>query len=195
MEIFLYWVRINISFTHSPFWVQVWGLPFENMFEEVGRDLGNRLGKYKETDKRSWLLEQAKFMRVHVDLPIDRPLWRGGNIVNPRGEKFWVSFKYERIPTFCFLCGILGHDERHRSGNSNNLEAYRQYSDWLRANGGQKIGSEKPKASGSGGFEERNEGSSVDRQTLSASDSMNMEAEQVGLPMTIQIQNQNHAHP
>ena len=74
MEIFLYWVRINISFTHSPFWVQVWGLPFENMFEEVGRDLGNRLGKYKETDKRSWLSEQAKFMRVHVDLPIDKPL-------------------------------------------------------------------------------------------------------------------------
>ena len=43
----------NISFTHSPFWVQVWGLPFENMSEEVGRDLGNRLGKYIETDKWS----------------------------------------------------------------------------------------------------------------------------------------------
>ena len=43
----------NISFTHSPFWVQVWGLPFENMSKEVGRDLGNRLGKYIETDKWS----------------------------------------------------------------------------------------------------------------------------------------------
>ena len=74
MDIFLYQVRINISFTHSPFWVLVWGLPFENMSEEVGRDLGNRLGKYKGTNKRSWLLEQAKFMRVHVDLPIDKPL-------------------------------------------------------------------------------------------------------------------------
>ena len=78
----------NISFTHSPFWVQVWGLPFENMFEEVGRDLGNRLGKYIETDKWSWLSEQAKFMRVRVDLPINRPLQRGGNIVNPDDEKF-----------------------------------------------------------------------------------------------------------
>nr|POE95423.1 hypothetical protein CFP56_62209 [Quercus suber] len=29
----------NISFTHSPFWVQVWGLPFENLSEEVGKDL------------------------------------------------------------------------------------------------------------------------------------------------------------
>ena len=54
----------NISFTHSPFWVQVWGLPFENMSEEVGRDLGNRLGNYIETDKQFWLSKQAKFMRV-----------------------------------------------------------------------------------------------------------------------------------
>ena len=115
----------NISFTHSPFWVQVWGLPFENMSEEVGRDLGNRLGKYIEMDKRSWLSKQAKFMRVQVDLPITRPLRRGGNIVNPDGEKFWVSFKYERLPTFCFRCGILGHDERQCPGNSNIPEAYR----------------------------------------------------------------------
>ena len=93
------------------------------MSEEVGRDLGNRLGKYIETDKRSWLSEQAKFMRVQVDLPITRPLQRGGNIVNPDGEKFWVSFKYERLPTFCFRCGILGHDERQCPGNSN--EAHR----------------------------------------------------------------------
>ena len=95
------------------------------MSEEVGRDLGNRLGKYIETNKRSWLSEQAKFMRVQVDLPITRPLQRGGNIVNLDGEKFWVSFKYERLPTFCFRCGILGHDERQCPGNSNIPEAHR----------------------------------------------------------------------
>ncbi|XP_050290282.1 uncharacterized protein LOC126728517 [Quercus robur] len=79
---------INISFTHSPFWVQVWGLPFENMSEEVGRDLGNKLGKYIETDKRSWLSEQAKFMRVRVDLPIDRPLRRATTSLNQKVRSF-----------------------------------------------------------------------------------------------------------
>ena len=72
----------TISFTHSPFWVQVWGFPFDCMSEEMGRELGSKLGRYIESDKRSWLPEQAKFIRIHVDLPIDKPLRRGGNIVN-----------------------------------------------------------------------------------------------------------------
>ena len=176
----------NISFTHSPFWVQVWGLPFKNMFEEVGRDLGNRLGKYIEIDKRSWLSEQAKFMRIRVDLPIDRPLRRGANIVNLEGEKFWVTFMYERLPTFCFLCGILGHDEKHCSGKSSTSEAHKQYGDWLRANGGSKLGSETFKKSNSSGFEDHREGGSVDQQTPLASVSMDTEAEPTGFPMSIQ---------
>lgn len=41
----------NISFTHFPFWIQIWGLPFESMTEEVGKELGNKLGKYIESDR------------------------------------------------------------------------------------------------------------------------------------------------
>ena len=72
----------NISFTHTPLWVQVWSLPFESMTEEVGKDLGSKLGKYIDSDRRSWLLEHAKFMRIRVDIPIDKPLRKGGNVVN-----------------------------------------------------------------------------------------------------------------
>ena len=45
----------NISFTHTPLWVQVWSLPFESMTEEVGKDLGSKLGKFIDSDRRSWL--------------------------------------------------------------------------------------------------------------------------------------------
>lgn len=52
-------------------------MPFENMTEEVGKGIGNRLGHFIEVDKRSWQEDHAKFMRVKVDLPIEKPL-RGG---------------------------------------------------------------------------------------------------------------------
>ena len=44
----------NIIFSHSPFWVQVWGVPFELMTEDTRRDIGNTMGNFVEMDKRSW---------------------------------------------------------------------------------------------------------------------------------------------
>ncbi|XP_075654850.1 uncharacterized protein At4g02000-like [Castanea sativa] len=140
----------NISLTHSPFWVQIWGLPFESMIEEVGKDLGRKLGKYIELDRRSWLAEQAKFLQIRVDIPIDKPLRRGVNTVNSEGGKYWVTFKYERLPNFYFVCGVLGHDEKHCSRNQGRTKNHRQYGDWIRANSGVKGGFEKQKAISSG---------------------------------------------
>ena len=64
----------NILFTHSPFWVQIWDLPFEYMSIEVSRELGNSLGKFIESDRRIGNSDQAKFMRIRVDLQLDKPL-------------------------------------------------------------------------------------------------------------------------
>nr|POE76313.1 hypothetical protein CFP56_25681 [Quercus suber] len=67
----------NITFTHSSFWVQVWGLPFELLSEETGKDIGNSIGIFVETDKRSGHTNQAKFMLIRVELQLDKPLRRG----------------------------------------------------------------------------------------------------------------------
>ena len=71
------------------------------MSEMVGRDIGNNMGRFIEIDKRAFQSEQAKYLRIKVDLPIDKPLRRGGNVVGIEGDKYWVHYKYERLPTFC----------------------------------------------------------------------------------------------
>ena len=139
----------NITFTHVPFWVQIWGLPFENLYKDVGKDLGNNLGRYLETNKRMWLTKQAKFLRIRVDSPLNKPLHRGGNILNLDEEKTWVNYKYERLPSFCFWCGFLGHNEKHCPNPPCNPDSPKQYGEWLRANGNQKNGVNKQKNSNS----------------------------------------------
>ena len=123
----------NISFTHTPFWVQVWGLPFEYMSKDAGKDIGSRLGRVLEVDKRSLQAEQAKFIRVRIELPIDKPLRRGGNITNTEGDRCSIIFKYERLPTFCYICGILGHYDKYCHENHMENVNERQYGEWLRA--------------------------------------------------------------
>lgn len=43
----------KITFTHSPFWVQIWGLPFEHMSQEARKDIGNKIGRFIDVDKHS----------------------------------------------------------------------------------------------------------------------------------------------
>lgn len=165
----------NIIFTHSLFWVQIWELPFEMMDKEVGMELGNSLGKFMEANKRLGQADQARFMRIRVDLPLDKPLRRGGKIVNAEGGKFWITFKYERLPCFCYLCGRMGHDEKHCPNISNWRNALKQYGDWLRANG-----KSAPEKSRSTSCENRDE---VGRN--SEEDHVQTMAENMSSPVTI----------
>ena len=83
------------------------------MTEDTSRDIGNRIGKFLEADKRSWQSYQLTYMRAMAELPLNKPLRKGGYLMNGEGEKLWVTFKYERLPMVCYFCGRLGHDDKH----------------------------------------------------------------------------------
>ena len=71
--------------------------------------------------------------------------------------KFSSSFQMEWLPNFCFICGVLGHGEKHHSGFQGKFECHRLFEDWTRENSGFKGVFEKHKAASSGGLEERKE--------------------------------------
>ena len=95
-------------------------------------------------------------MRIRVDLQLDKPFRHGGKIASMEGEKFWVTFKYERLPTFCFICGKMGHDDRHCHMSIEEHNTSWQYGDWLRENGNPKMGLDRSCSTSSGGREDRN---------------------------------------
>lgn len=51
------------------------------------------------------------------------------------GAWLWINFKYERLPSFCFYCGIIGHSDKFCESLSNNPQASeeRKYESSLRA--------------------------------------------------------------
>lgn len=92
--------------------MQVWGLPFDLLNPEAASDIGRGVGRVIEVDNTAFSTEQARFLRVRIEVPLDQPLRRRGPVVSPEGDKSWVVFKYERITGLCFSCGRLGHEMR-----------------------------------------------------------------------------------
>ena len=103
------------------------------MTEKLGRDIGSNLGVFITADTRSWSADQAKFMRIRVNIPIDKPLRRCGTVVSLEGEETRVFFRYEKLPIFCYQCGVMGHDDRHCTSQRSKSNDPLQYRDWLRA--------------------------------------------------------------
>ena len=122
-----------VMFTSIPLWVQVWGLPFDLISEEACRDIGGGLGKVMEIDTKALSSEQARFVKVRVEIPLDKPLRWNGVVVNPEGDKFHVGFKYERLVGFCYHCGKTGHEAKECSYPRDQNQRGYPYREWLKA--------------------------------------------------------------
>ena len=97
--------------------------------------IGSTLGMVEQAEDVDEGTHKRSFMRVRVELDIRAPLCKGRKVVMG-DQDYWVSFKYEQLPNFCYWCGLLTHDEKEcelwiRSKGSL-LAADQQYGTWLR---------------------------------------------------------------
>uniref|UniRef100_A0A803NLH2 Reverse transcriptase n=1 Tax=Cannabis sativa TaxID=3483 RepID=A0A803NLH2_CANSA len=100
-----------IPLSHVDMWIQLHDIQSRFKTAQVCKDLGNFIGSFVEADKKNFLGLWRDYLRIRVTLDVSKPLKRRKKILTVDGKEFWVNFKYEHVPTFCFICGIMGHSE------------------------------------------------------------------------------------
>ncbi|CAD6228922.1 unnamed protein product [Miscanthus lutarioriparius] len=101
----------DVIFDELAIWINILNLPFGLRNEKWCYELASKIGKkvlkvYVDEQKRT----VGKELRARVIIPINEPLARGVSVFSSRRQrKEWYDVVYERVPYFCFSCGIIGH--------------------------------------------------------------------------------------
>lgn len=127
----------NLHF--GSFWVKAYELPFMVRTKAMTKKLGGILGTFEEVDQKD-AHQNGRFLCIKVTLNSRLPLKRG-TVVRFKDKILKVFFKYERLLTFCFVCGRFGHQlkdcddvgELSEEGFEQLEERDFSYEAWLRA--------------------------------------------------------------
>lgn len=116
-------------------WVWIHDLRAGFMTEKVVQEVGNYIGTFVESCQSNFTCIWREFLRVRVKVDLEKPLKRRMKVRKAGNEWFWIVFKYENAPTFCFICGILGHSDKFCSRLFDTLEEEiaKPYGVWMRA--------------------------------------------------------------
>lgn len=116
-------------------WVQIYDMPRGFISENILRNIGTSFGMYIKSDLGTFDGGWKPYIRIRVALNVDKPLKRRIKIKREGNTWSWINFKYEKLGTFCFVCGVIGHSERDCAAvyaNPNKLDE-KAYGTWLRA--------------------------------------------------------------
>ncbi|KAK3030809.1 hypothetical protein RJ639_037190 [Escallonia herrerae] len=130
----------EVKLSTSPFCIRVCGLPPNRMTKNNTTTIGNKIGKLLQIDCSNEGKNGAtSCMRLQVEIDIEKPFPKGFAIKREGKEYAWISFRYERLPKFCFGCGHLGHVKKWCNRTIDpSMEwiyagAARPYTPWIRA--------------------------------------------------------------
>jgi hypothetical protein len=90
----------QMDFSFSPIWIQIHDMPLGCMNRAVGHQIGNSIGRVE--DDVGW----GRYLRIRVAINLYQPLERGRSLIISKTSR-WVSFKYKKLPVFCFRCGRI----------------------------------------------------------------------------------------
>lgn len=125
----------KVKLQYADIWVQIYDIPRGFLSENILKSVGESMGKYIRSEAKTFEGAWKPFVRIRVSVNIEKPLKRRMRIKREGDNWSWMNFKYERLGTFCFVCGILGHSERECSVVYANpdKQVEKAYGTWLKA--------------------------------------------------------------
>lgn len=123
----------DIPLYQIPFWVRVYDLPFKGRNNESNaKAIGDKVGVYMNIDK-SDVVGINKSLRIRVMIDVRKPLVKEISLKRRGGIIDMIKISYEKLPLFCYLCGMLGHGEKDCNVENDDNMSKRKYGDQLRA--------------------------------------------------------------
>jgi hypothetical protein len=122
----------TLDFDHVPVWIQLWGLPHHCKTKAMGRHLGSLMGEVENSEVYEYPGKKI-IIKIKVAINVHKPIQSGIHVGNPTDGTCWVDFRYEKLPQFCFNCGLIGHAANLCRNQALNMETLAPLGPWIRS--------------------------------------------------------------
>lgn len=102
----------EIVFDRMEVWARILDLPLGWMNQARGFHAMSLIGQVVKMDVDADGKASGAFLRARVAIEIAKPVWRGVLLRMSKNEDpKWFQAQYEKLPYYCFACGVIGHSE------------------------------------------------------------------------------------
>nr|GMC74068.1 uncharacterized protein LOC109172169 [Ipomoea batatas] len=125
----------KMKLDYCDFWVKIHDLPCSFMLECIAEQIGKSLGVFVKSDPNNFDSNWHSYLRIPVSMNVNSPLRNKMKIKKKGMEGAWIFFKYERLDTFCYFFGLLGHFAKfYRGALDSDLQITEYvFGSWMRA--------------------------------------------------------------